>query len=237
MEREEEDEKVDLRYTLSEYWKLIRGYKLIIIIILFVALFIELRHILESYLFKVLVDEGALFAAATITKEIFIGILLVILGVFGFIVISGFLGRWIEQHLVNVLESRLIVDLKNKYFTHLIELDHSFHVSHKTGILISRLTRGSDGIERVTDVLVYEVASVIFSFVVVIASLIYFDFISAIIIALITIVFISYSYFMQGITQRENIILNNAEDKERGNVSDIFTNIESIKYFGKENFM
>ncbi|MEK6936117.1 MAG: ABC transporter ATP-binding protein [Nanoarchaeota archaeon] len=234
---EEEDEHVDLKYTLTEYWNLIKKYKIIIGVILLLVFFLEARHILESYLFKVLVDKGTLFAAGTITKSVFVNVLLILLGVFSFIVISGFFGRWIEQHLVNVLESKLIVDLKTKYFSHLIELDYSFHTGHKTGIIISRLARGSGGVEKITDVLVYEVLSVVFSFIMVIASLIYFDFISAIIIFSIIVVFISYSYFMQGITQKANVISNFAEDKEKGDVSDIFTNVESIKYFGKENYV
>jgi len=237
METEEEEEKVDFKYTLSEYWDLIKKYKIFIFGILFLVFFLESRHILESYLFKILIDKGTLFAAGTITKETFVGILLVLLAVFGFIVFSGFLGRWFEQHWVNILESKIMIDLKKKYFSHLIELDYSFHTTHKTGIIISRLSRGSNGVEKITDVFVYEVASVIFSFIVVIASLIYFDFYSAITIFCVIAVFISYSYIMQGITQKANIISNLTEDKEKGNVSDIFTNVESIKYFGKENFI
>jgi len=89
-------------------------------------------------LFKVLIDNGTLFVAGTLAKDKFIGILYILAGVFSIIVITGFIGRWVEQHLVNILESKLIVDLKKKYFNHLISLDHSFHASHKTGIIISR---------------------------------------------------------------------------------------------------
>ena len=233
---EEKEEKVtDLKYTLKVYLGFLKNYKLLIGIILFFVFFLEARHIVESYLFKVLVDEGTLFAAGTLAKDEFTTILLILFGVFSIIVISGFIGRWVQQHLVNILESKLVIDLKRKYFSHLIELDHSFHASHKTGTLISRLSRGSGAMENITDVLVYNIFSVVFSFIVVIASLIYFDFVSAIVVSAVILVFISYSYFMQTISQKANVLANDAEDAEKGNVSDFFTNIESIKYFGKEN--
>src|SRR3989344_4773808 len=233
---EEKEEKVtDLKYTLKVYLGFLKNYKLLIGIILFFVFFLEARHIVESYFFKVLVDEGTLFAAGTLAKDEFTTILLILFGVFSIIVISGFIGRWVQQHLVNILESKLVIDLKRKYFSHLIELDHSFHASHKTGTLISRLSRGSGAMENITDVLVYNIFSVVFSFIVVIASLIYFDFVSAIVVSAVILVFISYSYFMQTISQKANVLANDAEDAEKGNVSDFFTNIESIKYFGKEN--
>lgn len=217
------------------YFSFLKSYKILIVIILFLVFFLEARHIIESYLFKVLIDNGTLFVAGTLAKDKFIGILYILAGVFSIIVITGFIGRWVEQHLVNILESKLIVDLKKKYFNHLISLDHSFHASHKTGIIISRLSRGSGAMEKITDVMVYNIASVIFSFIVVIASLIYFDFISAIVVTLVIGVFIAYSYFMQTISQKANVDANSIEDIEKGNVSDFFTNIESIKYFGKEH--
>lgn len=235
MVSKKEKKKAEIKQTLKTYFGFLKNYKIFIAVILLLVFILESRHIIESYLFKVLVDQGTLFAAGTLLKNEFVQTLLVLLGVFSIIVVSGFIGRWIQQHLMNILESRLIIDLKRKYFNHLIELDHSFHVSHKTGTLISRLSRGSGAMEKITDVFTYNIASVIFSFVVVIASLIYFDPLSALIITGVIIVFVSYSYFMEKISRKANLSANEVEDREKGEVSDIFTNVESIKYFGKEN--
>jgi len=236
-EKKEEEENVDVKYTFSTFLGLLKNYKLIIAVILFLVFFLELRHVLESYLFKIFVDNGTLFAAGTLILSEFVNILLIILGVFAIIVITGFIGRWVQQHLVNVLVNKVMVDLKAKYFNHIIDLDHGFHVTHKTGSLISRMSRASSAVERVIEVLTYNIISVIFSFVIVIASMIYFDLTSAIVISLVAVTFISYSYFMQIISQKANIIANNAEDRENGIVSNIFTNVESVKYFGKENLI
>ena len=232
-----EEENVDVKYAFSEYLKLIKNYKFIIAVILFLIFFLELRHVLESYLFKVFVDNGTLFAAGTLILEDFMEILFILIGIFAIIVATGFIGRWIQQHLVNVLVTKVMVDLKAKYFNHIVDLDHHFHVTHKTGSLITRMSRASNAVSAVTETLTYNLISVIFSFVIVIASLIYFDWVSSIVIFIVAVTFISYSYFMQVISQKANILANNAEDKENGAVSDIFTNVESVKYFGKENLI
>ena len=232
-----EEENVDLGYTFLTYWNLLKKYKFLIAIILILVFFLEMRHVLESYLFKILVDKGTLFVAGTLALIGFKKILLILLGVFAIVVVTGFFGRWVQQHLVNVLVNKVMVDLKEKYFNHIVNLDHSFHVTHKTGKLITRMSRASSAVERITEVLTYNIISVIFNFVIVIASLVYFDLVSAIVIFIVAVTFISYSYFMQAISQKASVLANNAEDRENGVVSDIFTNIESVKYFGKENLI
>lgn len=232
-----EEKRAALKYTLKTYLGFLKNYKFLIGIILFLVLLMEVRHIVESYLFKILVDKGTLFAAGEILKSEFVNILMIILGVFSVAVITGFAGRWIQQHLVNVLESKLVVDLKKKYFNHLLDLDFGFHVSHKTGSIISRLTRAGGAMESLTDDMAYTIAPMIFSFIVVMISFLYFDYVSAIVTGIVIIIFISYSYFMQKIAQESHVLANDAEDIEKSNVSDIFTNMESIKYYGKENFV
>jgi ABC-type transport system involved in Fe-S cluster assembly fused permease/ATPase subunit len=43
-----------------------------------------------------------------------------------------------------------------------------------------------------------------------------------------------YSFYLQKKQEKYKLALNKAEDIEKGFVSDIFTNIDSVKYFGKE---
>ena len=230
-----EGKSLGVKETLKIYFSFLKKYKFLIAIILFLVFVLETRHIIESYLFKILVDNGTLFAAGTLSQTGFIHILLTIAIVFGVIVVSGFIGRWFQQHAVNILSSKMIVDIKKKYFNHLIELDHSFHASHKTGTIISKLSRVNGAVEEITEVFTYNIASVVFSFIVGVASLIYFDLVSAIIITGVIIVFVGYGYFIETISQKANVAANEVEDVEKGDVSDMFTNIESIKYFGKEN--
>ena len=53
----EGEEKTDLKYTLMGYFSFLKSYKILIVIILFLVFFHEARHIIECYLFKVLIDN------------------------------------------------------------------------------------------------------------------------------------------------------------------------------------
>ncbi len=227
-------EKINFRYNLGVYLGFLRKYKGLLFLTLFFVLVLESRHVLEKLLFKVIVDKGTEFTAGSLLVESFVKILLGVAMGFVCLVLIGVVFRWIYLHLINRLDARLILDLKRKFFNHILSLDHSFHVTHKTGSLISRLSRGARAIERMTDIITFNIAPLIFELIVVFLSIIYFDFLSAIVVLLTVVTFVAYGLFLQKIQQNANIIVNKTEDIEKGNVADIFTNIDSIKYFGKE---
>jgi ATP-binding cassette subfamily B protein len=229
--------KINFKYNLSVYFGFLKKYYLLLTLILLIVLILESRNVIQSYLLKLLIDNGNLFSAGSLALQDFMKILATIALVFALMTTAGFVLRWLYLHLINKMESRLIFDLKKKFFEHIVDLDHSFHVTHKTGSMISRLNRGRAAMERITDVITFNIAPMVFSFVVVLASLIYFDMTSAIIVFVTIFLFIGYSYFIQKISAEANLITDKAEDIEKGTVADIFTNIDSIKYFGKENYI
>lgn len=227
--------KIDFKYNLSIFWSFLKKYNLIWITLLFLILLIEGKYILDKFLFKVIIDKGTEFAAGNLAKEIFINILIIIGMIFLGLIILNAIIKWFENHLLFKLESRLIRDLKYKFFNHIISLDQKFHVTHKTGSLISRLMRGSSAIERMTDVFIYSFAPFILQTIIAIASIVYFNWISALTIFITAMVFILFSFFMQKLQESSNIDLNKTQDLEKGITADFFTNIDSIRYFGKES--
>jgi len=231
------EEKIDFKYNLKVYFNFLKNYKFLLFGILFASLIGESVPIAYNFLFKGLIDNGTSFSAGTLIQAEFIKILMVILAVFIIMTIIKYITDWLFIYGVNILESGLILDLKRKYFNHLIHLSHGFHTSHKTGSLISRLIRGGGSMERMTDVIVFNITPLIFQFIVASISLAYFDLFSGLIVFLTVIVFISFSLIMQIINQKSIAIANQAEDREKANISDIFTNVESIKYFGKESLI
>jgi ATP-binding cassette, subfamily B, heavy metal transporter len=160
---------------------------------------------------------------------------LVIVGVvFIFVILSRSIGNWFHFHLTNILETNLVLDLKKKYFNHILGLSYSFHTTHKTGSLISKLNRGRGAIESLTDTIIFNFTPLIFQLLVAGVSLIYLDYISTIVLGITIFAFIFFSLFMQKLQADANLKENQAEDFEKANISDIFTNVDSIKYFGKE---
>ena len=132
------------------------------------------------------------------------------------------------------LSGKMTADLKRRFFNHIINLSHSFHTSHKTGSLISRIIRGAGGIDRMNDVIIFNTAPLIFQLILVSGALIYFNLISALIIFLTAVLFIGYSIYTQNRSKPFGAIHHKTEDIEKSNVADFLMNIDSIRYFGKE---
>jgi ATP-binding cassette subfamily B protein len=155
-------------------------------------------------------------------------------GVFIGVTLINVISAWFENSFINKLEVNIIYDLKKKFFNHLLGLSQSFYTSHKTGSLISRLSRGAGAVERMTDTFVYNVFPLVFQLIIVSASLVYFDMLTAVIVLATILLFISWSFLMQRIGEPLSLYANTRDDIEKANIADIFTNVDSIKYFGKE---
>ncbi len=236
MEKEEK-KKIEIGYNLSKYWEIVKKYKSQVIFLLIVISLAEFVKLAEKFLFKAVVDYGTDFSSGQLVLEQFRTILLIIGGIFilTHALRTGF--SWWAQKLIARTEADTISDLKLKYFNHIVSLSHGFFTTHKTGSLISRLTRGANAMERLSDVFVFNVLPLLIQFVLTFASIVYFDSLSATITLLTVVLFVAWSVFIQKKQEPIYVAANKAEDAEKGNISDIFTNIESVKYFGKENFI
>ncbi len=235
MAKKQKKIKIDFRYNLSVYWSLLKKYRFFFFGLLFLIFLLESTRVINKYLFKEVIDASTRFSTKALLLSKYTSILTIILLVFLAITIFNSAGYWLRMHMINLLDARLILDLKRKFFNHIIHLSYNFHSTHKTGSLISRIIRGGSAVERLTDVFVFNFAPLLFQFTIVAASLLFIGVIPALISFFVVVVFIAYSYFINNIQQKSNLQLNQAEDEEKANISDVFTNIDSIKYFGKEN--
>ncbi len=231
------DRKIDFRYNLGIYFNLLKSKKYLIIWILIISLMIEATSLAENLLFKTIIDNGTLFVAGELMRDEFTKGIITIAFSFLVIFLLRVMWKWLYIHSINILETGLILELKRRFFNHLLHLSHRFHTTHKTGSLISRLSRGAHGFESMTDVLVFNVAPLFFNIIVVGISLIYLNPVSAVVLIINIIIFVLYSLLIQHMQQSAHLIANETEDVEKANISDFFTNIDSIKYFGKEELI
>ncbi|MBS3075775.1 ABC transporter ATP-binding protein [Candidatus Pacearchaeota archaeon] len=229
--------KINFRYNLKTYFEFLMKYKWLAIFIILFTIFTESKNVFDKFLFKIVIDKGTEFTSSILAKAEFVNILMIIGSVFISLTLLQAISNWIKNHLINKLETKMIADLKRKYFSHILNLDHSFHVTHKTGSLISRLTRAASATERLTDIFMFNFASLIVQTTAIFFTLIYLDFISAIILIIIVATFLVFSFIIQKIQEESNLLANKTEDIEKGNVADFFTNVDSIKYFGKEKII
>ncbi|MGV8171938.1 MAG: ABC transporter ATP-binding protein [Candidatus Woesearchaeota archaeon] len=230
-------DRIDFKYNFKVYLEMLKKYRGLFIFLLVIVLIVEATYVADRFLFKVIIDRGTEFAGGTLSNNILAQILLTVAMIYLLIVFVRIIGKWIMLNFINKLESSLIVDVKLKFFNHLVTLSHKFHTNNKTGSMISRLSRGGRAVESMTDIIVFNVAPLVFQLIIVSASLILFDFTSGIIVFLTVIIFIAYSYVVQKIQRPSSMKANDVEDYEKGKIADIFTNIDSVKYFGKERYV
>jgi len=226
---------MDIKHNLGIYFTLIKKYKGLFVACMLIILLLEGLRVIDKFLFKIIIDKGAIFSEGTLIVDNFVNLLFILAVIFISVILMKAVVSWIRFSWINKLESLMIFDLKKKFFDHIVHLSHNFHTTHKTGSLISRLVRGGSAIERMTDVLVFNVLPLLFQFTVVTLSLLYFDWVPALVVFLTIVLFIGYSFIVQRAQQVHMVHANRMEDREKAYVSDVLNNIDSIKYFGKEN--
>lgn len=229
--------RIDFRYNLKIYLNFLKKYKWMFLAVTILILIGELINASEKYLFKLIIDNGNDFTNKIIGASVFVEILSIIAVVFiGMIIVKAF-SKWFILHYINKIESGVIYDIKQYFFNHIINLSHGFHTTHRTGSLIARLGRGAYAAERMTDFMVFNTFPILFQMIITSVSLLYFDWFSSIIVIITASAFIIYGLAIQNIQKEANNEMNRNEDIEKANVADIFTNIDSIKYYGKEEFI
>lgn len=230
-------EDIDFSYNLKLYFSFLKPYRLLFSALVLLIIAYEFFRLGTNLLFKRLIDQGTFFSAGSIEHSVFVAVLGAIAVAYLGIVVFRVFGKWLNLHLLNRLEVDLIVDLKRYFYNHLVGLSHKFHTTHKTGSLISRIIRGAGGIERMTDFLVFNLFPVSGQVIIGGISLAYFDWPSSLVLLFTAVLFIGYSLYLQQIQRPATNAVNYAEDIEKAMISDTFTNIDSIKYYGKEELI
>ncbi|MAG24024.1 hypothetical protein CMI47_00445 [Candidatus Pacearchaeota archaeon] len=225
---------IDFKRNLRMWYELAKPYKWHLIGLVLTVLVVATTRVADKFLFKVLIDDGAKYASGGLLANAFIKVLLILLVVYFSILVIKVVGNWIKLHIANRFSSNIMRDLKSKYFNHIIHLDYEFHTTNKTGSLISRLNRGSWALDGLTDFFIFNGAPLVLQLAVAAISVLYFDILSAVTVIIMSVLFISYSLILINKQRKLRVIANEAEDVEKANISDVFTNIDSIKYYGKE---
>ena len=225
---------VDFRYNLKVYWSFLSKYKILFFVGVALALLNEALLLTEKVLFKVVIDKSNAYGDKVLTLEVLTTILLWVAVIYLATIVIKAGVKWLSIHFLNKLDAALITDVKQRFFNHIISLSHNFHVTHKTGSLIARIGRGSGAVERMTDFVMFNVFPLSFQIIITSISLVYFDFKSAFVVIITIGAFMGYSLKLQHIQRKQNEKLNEVEDIEKANLADVMTNIDSIKYYGKE---
>ncbi len=236
-ERRSKRAELDVKYILRTYWNFLKRYKLLMFGTMLVVMSVTGLSFIGRYFFKIILDNGELYTKNEITSQSFIQIIWLI-GICWVAVLGGnALMRWVRIHLLNKLEIKMMLELKQYYYTHILSLSHKFHTTHKTGSLISRITRGSSAIERLTDFIVFNTLPLLFELIISGLALMTLDKRMGLIVLATGTILVFYSGKLQKFQRKLTTLTNEAEDREKAMIGDTFTNIDSIKYYGKEDIV
>lgn len=229
--------EIDFKYNFKEYWSFLSKYQGKFWFLMVITLLLSVTYIIDKYVFKEIIDRGTDFSNGILAKEAFVSILLILIVIFFSALLFRALFKWLQHTILITMNSSMMVDLRRKYFNHVVGLSYNFHTTHKTGSLISRIIRGANSIDRMNDVIAFNIAPLITSVIVVTISLLLFSLAPALILIATVIIFVGYSIVFQNKAKPYGAYANKKEDREKALISDYLTNIDSIKYFGKEGMV
>lgn len=227
-------EKVNFKDNSAYYLKIASPYKITFLIIISILAFQALIEVGHSFILKMIIDSATEFTSGIITQEQIVSLVMILAVIYFISVLALAVLKYYRLIFLNDLEIKLMFDVKRDIFDHLLSLSHSFHTTHRTGSLISKLLRSSKSIESLTDFITYHGSPLVLKLIISFIVIAYFDILSAIIVLLVALTFTIYSVIILGRQQKANLERNNIEDIEKGFISDVFMNIETIKHFGKE---
>ncbi len=223
-------------YTLKVLLTFLRPYSLLIVGLISFTFLVELINFFDNFFFKYLVDSGSSYLQGILTSDVFTQLILSILALyFGSKLIETVFWYYMHVYLMK-MESRVLSDIEQKSFWHVINLSYNFHLGKKTGSLISQFTRGINRVESLLDVVTWHFFPVFFRIIFSLSVLSYFDLRTGLILGLTTMLFIAVSIYFTHKQRIPQDKANEAEDRLKQNLSDVYLNIEAVKYFGKEKF-
>jgi ATP-binding cassette subfamily B protein len=229
--------KNNVNEDIKYYLKIARPYWFMFVLVMGLITVGYLVEFGQNFIYKTVIDSGTDFAALKITKDSFV-LIAVNLGLlfFATVLLAGIL-KYLRLLFLNKLEVDMMMDIKKDIFNHLINLSHKFHSSNRTGSLISRLIRSGKSIESLTDFATFHGGPLVIKLIIGFVIIAFFDISSAIVVVIMASLFMGYSIILLQKQQEANIVKNDQEDYEKAFISDTFTNIETVKNFGKENRM
>lgn len=209
--------------NLPTLYEIVKPKKWMFISLIFLATVLEMTKLAENYLIKFFF-EGVETSQPINTILIYYGSLALIVAVL----------MYTFYKTLNVLEMFLHSDLKKRFFAHILQLSYDFHTTNNSGKVISKLTRGGSAIEDLSDSIINSIFPLLVQFLLVLGSLFLLHWSLLVSVFTTIVVFLIFSFYLDSkqVSLREK--WSDAIDAEDMCITDTVTNIETVKYFAKE---
>lgn len=152
----------------------------------------------------------------------------------------SFLGAVVMWRIVSffiwTLEMRVVRDLHNRMFKHLMSMDAHFHANHFGGSLVSQVNKAANAYVNLQDICVFEIGPLVMA--ILFASIILLPRAPLYVVALIvfSVIFVASTIIISRFTRKYNEAEAEASNKQTGFLADAITNVAAIKSFAAHTY-
>ena len=216
-----------MKNALRTYYSFLWRYKTYFLLFFFCLILNAIAWSLSPYFYKLFLDNFASTDLSLVIK------ILIIFALVRIIAVLSEVGAGIAGDKMLVPASR---DARLKFFQRINELDFAYHLSQKTGSLISTVKRGDGAFINLHFMLHWQVGSILINFVVMLFFLIRLNFwlLIAVLFAFILGLITARQLIRQNTQARREFI--QSDDRVMDVITDNLMNYETVKLFAKEKW-
>lgn len=133
------------------------------------------------------------------------------------------------------MADRVVYQLNQQVFKTLSEQSMEFHTNRFGGSLVSQANKFTSAFSRLSDLLLFNIAPLVYSFVFTFVILAPVLPLFALALAIFAVIFMSIAWFSFGSIRALNVEEAEAQNKVSGQIADSITNILAVKSFSREN--
>jgi len=211
---------------LKKFYKYALRYKYSFIFGSLLLILTEVANNFGNFFFKFMIDQ----VNAGIILDTFLQILLFFVGIKLFSTFANSLAYTLTD--IYILKGAR--DLRVDVFTHLHNLDFSYHANKQSGSLISIMKRGDGAFISSNHEINREILSMFTGFIFVLVTFAYLNWELGITVLFIVIADIVLTFFLIKRNVKTRNAFNKEEDKITAIIVDNMINYETVKYFAKE---
>lgn len=223
----------DITQTLNIFWKTVRGYKRFFIpVMVLQPLAIFLGGYAGTLIISMVVNK--LTTQSIPADQLWPTFWPYIAAFVGAMAFSEIILWRLVMFLQWTMSDRVVYELNRMVFNTLSEQSMEFHTSRFGGSLVSQANKFTSAFSRLSDLLLFNIAPMVyafvFTFVILVPVLPWF----ALALAVFAVLFLGVAWFSFGSIRDLNVKEAEAQNKVSGQIADSITNIMAVKSFSRE---
>jgi len=233
MKKQDESSQINIGLTLRLFWSVIKNYKRYFIPVLLLQ---PAAIFLTSYAGMLIISQVVnRLTTETIPADQLFSTFWPYIALFVAAVALGELVLWrIVLFLQWTMADRVVYQLNQNVFNVLSEQSMEFHTNRFGGSLVSQANKFTGAFARLSDLILFNIAPMIYAFVFTFVILVPVLPLFALALAVFAIIFISIAWFSFGSIRDLNVKEAEAHNKVSGQIADSITNILAVKSFSRE---